>query len=135
MLFSSLLFFFERFTHAKNSSKKFTIGNIFSLPSNFIFLFSSFISFSVKLSTSLVFFVIKSCEKCFASLLLPCAWKFTFTHWEDFSISFQFLILFKLITPIVWYSFPFTSLYFASINPLVVTNIFFCFIFNSTWKK
>ena len=63
--------FFERFIHAKNSSKKFTIGNFFSLSSNFISLFSSSISFSIKLSTAPVLFVIKLYGKRFASLLLP----------------------------------------------------------------
>ena len=124
MLFPSLLLFFETFTHAKNSSKKFKIGNFFSLSSNFIYLFSPSVSFSVKLSTSLVLFVMKLYEKCFASLLSPCAKKFRFTHCQDYFISFQFLISFKLITPIVWYTFLFMRLYVASINPPTVTNIF-----------
>ena len=57
MLFPSLLcFFFGRFIHTKNLIKKLTIGKFFSLFSNFISLFLSSISVSVKLSTSPVFF-------------------------------------------------------------------------------
>ena len=37
---------------------------------------------------------------------------------------FQFLILFRLIMPDVWYSFPFMMSYFVFINPTMVTNIF-----------
>ena len=92
--------FFERFTHAKNSSKS-SLLEIFFLSSNFISLLSSSISFSIKLSTSHEFFVMKLYEKCFESLLSPCTSKFTFTPREDFFILFQFLILFILITPIV----------------------------------
>ena len=128
MLFPSLLgvFFWKIYSCKKLKQKVHYWKFFFSFFKFYLFILSS-ISFSVKLSTFTVFFLMKLHEKHFASLLPPCAWKFTFTHHKNFFILFQFLISFKLITPIVWYSFSFMRLYFASTNPR--------FIFYSAWKK
>ena len=75
-------------------------------------------------------------KKCFAPLLSPYTWKFTFTHFEDFFSLFQFLISFKLFTPIVWYSFPFIRPYFefekSNHSRLNLTD-FFKYFWNMFW--
>ena len=73
-------------------------------------------------------------ETCFAFLLSPCACNFMFIHREDFFISFQFLILFKLITPIVCIVFRLWGcILHLSIHQQL--QIFFRFHILYAWKK
>ena len=89
-----------------------------------MFLLLSSTSFYENCSMSPTFFVLKLQEKCFVWLLSAWDWKFTLTNVDDLFISFQFLILFRIIIPISWYNIPFIRLYFASGRPFVVKNIF-----------
>ena len=76
--------------------------------------------------------LLKSCvsrakAKCFAAIGIKESVSLTLIQCDLFFILFQFSISKIYIAPIPWNSFPFMSIYVASINSLVVIKIAFIF--------
>ena len=123
VLFPCFLFLCVKSVYARNSIKKFTIGNSSISSTGFKFdLFIAVINqpYNIIKYVSHVFRD-KIIRKIFClSIIALCLKVYIYLSQG----LFYFSISFKLITPIFWYNLPFTRLYFASNSPNVVINVF-----------
>ena len=128
VLFSCFLFLFIKSVYARNSIKKFTVGNS-SIPSTG-FKFDLFIAVINQPYNKIKYvshvFRDKIIRKIFCLSIIALCLKVYICPSQGL---FYFSISFKLITPIFWNNLPFTRLYFASNSPDVVINVFSVSVF------